>query len=114
MEELGKKFYRIKDVSEFIGVPETTIRYWEREFPELSPMRTGRGIRQYTPADIDIIRIINYLVKTKGLRIEAAKEQMKINRKNISKKIKVLDELLELRDDLTAMLKTLGKRERKG
>lgn len=111
MEELGKKYYRIGDVAEFIGVPVTTIRYWEQEFPEISPIRKSRGIRYYTPADIETLRILHYLLKVKGLRIEAAKQQMLINRKNISKKIKVLDELAEVRSELEVMLKTLGKRK---
>lgn len=110
MEEFGKKYYKIGDVAEFIGVPETTIRYWEREFPEISPMRAGRRIRYYTPADIETLRIIHFLLKVKGLRIDAAKTQMQINRKNISKKLKVLDELQDIRSELEVMLKSLAKR----
>ncbi len=110
MEDLDKKYYKIRDVADFIGVPVTTIRYWEKEFPDISPLRSGRGIRHYTPSDIEILRIVHYLIKVRGLRIEAAKEQMRINRKNISKKIKVLDELKELRGELESMLKILGKR----
>lgn len=110
MEDFDKKYYRIGDVAEFIGVPVTTVRYWEKEFPEISPARKSRGIRYYTPSDIETLRIIHYLLKVKGLKIEAAKQQMQINRKNISKKIKVLDELTEIRSELEVMLKTLGKR----
>lgn len=110
MEEFGKKYYKIKDVAEFIGVPESTIRYWEKEFTELSPMRAGRGIRYYSPVDIETLRIIHFLLKVKGLRIDAAKMQMQTNRKNISKKVKVIDELTDIRNELEAMLKTLAKR----
>lgn len=111
MEDLDKKYYKIRDVADFIGVPMTTIRYWEQEFAELSPMRTSRGIRHYTPADIETLRIIHYLLKIKGLRIEAAKLQMQINRKNISKKLKVLDELADVKEELNVMLKALSKRK---
>lgn len=110
MEDLGKKYYKIGDVADFLDVPETTIRYWEREFPEISPMRGGRNIRYYSPADIETLRIIHFLLKVKGLRIDAAKTQMQINRKNISKKLKVLDELQDIRSELEVMLKTLAKR----
>lgn len=111
MEDLDKKYYRIGDVAEFIGVPESTIRYWEQEFTEVSPKRVSRNIRLYTPDDIQTLRIIHYLLKVRGLRIEAAKTQMQVNRKNISRRLKVLDELTEVRDELTVMLKTLGKRK---
>ncbi len=111
MEDLDKKYYRIGDVAEFIGVPESTIRYWEQEFTEVSPKRVSRNVRLYTPDDIQTLRIIHYLLKVRGLRIEAAKTQMQVNRKNISRRLKVLDELTEVRDELTVMLKTLGKRK---
>ena len=111
MEDLDKKYYKISDVAEFLGVQPTTIRYWENEFPELSPLRTSSGIRQYTPADIETLRIIHYLLKTKGLKLEAAKLQFQHNRNNISKKLKVISELEELKTELTSMLKMLTKRK---
>lgn len=111
MEELDKKYYKIRDVAEFLGVTPVTIRYWEREFESVSPMRSASGIRYYTPSDIDTLRIIHYLLKTRGLKIEAAREQMRINSKNLSKRIKVIDQLIEMRTELDTMLKTLTKRK---
>ncbi len=110
MENFSKKYYKISDVAEFLGVPPATIRYWEREFPDISPERTSTGLRQYTPADIETLRIIHYLVKIKGLKVDAAKAQFKKNRNNISKKLKVISELQDLRSELEVMLMTLTKR----
>lgn len=110
MDELSKKYYRIRDVADFLGVPQATIRYWELEFPEISPSRTQTGIRQYTPADIETLRIIHYLIKTKGLKMEAAKAQFRQNRDNISKKLNVINELHDIRSELEVMLKSLSKR----
>lgn len=110
MDDLSKRYYKIGDVAEFIGVPQGTIRYWELEFPEVSPSRTPTGMRQYTPSDIETLRIIHYLIKIKGLKVEAAKEQMKNNRDNISKKLKVFSELQDIRSELEVMLKALSKR----
>ncbi len=111
MYDLSKKYYRIGDVADFLGVPQATIRYWEIEFPEISPARTSTGLRQYTPADIETLRIIHYLIKTKGLKVEAAKAQLKLNRDNISKKLKVINELHDIRSELEVMLKSLSKRK---
>ncbi len=110
MENFSKKYYKISDVAEFLGVPPATIRYWEREFPNISPDRTSTGLRQYTPDDIETLRIIHYLVKIKGLKVEAAKAQFRQNRNNISKKLKIISELQELRSELEVMLMTLTKR----
>lgn len=112
MDELGKKYYKIRDVADMLGVPQTTLRYWEREFCEIEPTRTIRGQRQYSPSDIETLRIIHYLLKTRGLKMDAAKRQMEINRDNISKRIKVLRELGEIRDELSSMLGALGKRRK--
>ncbi len=111
MEDLGKKFYKIRDVADFLGVPTATLRYWETEFPEINPSRTPSGIRQYTPADVETLKIIHYLIRVKGLKVEAARQQMKRNRDNISKKLKVINELQDLRSELEIMLKTLTKRK---
>ncbi|MDE7347790.1 MAG: MerR family transcriptional regulator [Muribaculaceae bacterium] len=110
MDELSKKYYRIGDVADFLGIPQATIRYWELEFPEISPSRTSKGIRQYTPSDIETLSIIHYLIKIKGLKMEAAKAQLRLNRDNISKKVKVIKELEDLRSELEVMLKALTKR----
>ncbi|MDE7380898.1 MAG: MerR family transcriptional regulator, partial [Muribaculaceae bacterium] len=58
LEEYGKKYYKIKDVAEFVGVNPSTLRFWEKEFPEINPMRTASGIRYYTPQDIETLKII--------------------------------------------------------
>ena len=111
MEEFNKKYYKIKDVAEFLGVSQATIRYWEIEFPEINPSRTPTGLRQYTPSEIETLRIIHYLIKIKGLKMEAAKAQFRNNRDNITKKLKVISELQDLRSELQVMLLTLTKRK---
>lgn len=110
MDELSKKYYKIRDVSDFLNVPQATLRYWETEFPEISPSRTPTGMRQYSPSDIETLRIIHYLLKIKGLKMDAAKAQFRQNRNNISQKLKVISELQDLRSELEVMLKTLTKR----
>lgn len=110
MEEFDKKYYRIRDVADFIGVPQTTIRFWEQEFEELNPQRTTHGRRHYTGTDIETLRVIHYLLKIKGLRLDAAKSQLKAQKKRISRKLKALDELTDVRSELEVLLKTLSKR----
>lgn len=110
MRELTKKYYKIKDVAEILNVSEPTLRYWEREFPEVSPMRSTSNQRYYTPEDIEILRIIYYLVKVRGLKIESAKEQMRLNKTNITKRMDIINKLLDVKDELQMMLGGLEKR----
>lgn len=111
MDELEKKYYKISDVSELLGVPASTLRYWETEFPELTPKRSRSNQRYYTPEDITQLRVIHYLIKVKGLRLEAAKEELRTNRSNISNRIKIIETLTATRNELDEILKGLSKRK---
>lgn len=108
--DLNKKYFKIREVAEILGVSQPTLRYWESEFPEIKPMRSMSNQRFYTRDDITTLRIIYYLVKVRGLRIEAAKEQMRLNKKNISKRMDIIDKLSDVRDELELMLHALEKR----
>ena len=111
MQELDKKYYKINDVAEFIGVPQSTLRYWEKEFPQCAPKRSIHNRRYYTPENIEQLRIIHFLLKERGLRIDAAKEQLRVNAANISKRFEVITRLTGVRDTLDKLLKTLRKRD---
>lgn len=110
MEDLDKQYYKIRDVAELLGVNTSTLRYWESEFPEITPRRSRTNQRYYRPEDIKTIRMIHYLVKVKGLRIDAAKEEIASNRKNISRRLEVIELLTNTRNELKEMLNALGKR----
>ena len=45
-------------------------------------------------------RLIDYLVKEKGMKIEAACAEINRNRDNVSKRIEVIDKLRKIRDQL--------------
>ncbi len=111
MEELNKNYYKIKEVAEILNVPQSTLRFWEKEFPIIKPTRNGSNIRYYKPSDIETLRIIHYLIKTKGLKIDAAKAQLRSNRYNVSRRIEIIDRLTSVRNDLQNLLNALGSRK---
>lgn len=111
INDLSKKYYKISEVSEILGITPSTIRFWENEFPEVSPMRSVGNQRFYTPEDVEALRIIYFLLKIKGLKIDAAKEQMRLNRANISKKAEIVKRLQDVRDELEMISKALSKRK---
>ena len=54
-----KLYYSIKEVAGMIGVNESLLRYWEKEFPHLRPKTIStNNVRQYTEKDIEQIRLI--------------------------------------------------------
>ncbi|MBO5029983.1 MAG: MerR family transcriptional regulator [Muribaculaceae bacterium] len=111
MDELDKQYYKIRDVAEMLGVPASTLRYWEKEFPQCAPRRSAGNVRYYKPADIEQLRIIKYLVKDKGLKIEAAKEQLRVNSGNVSRQQAVIERLQSVRDRLEELRKALNIRK---
>ena len=107
MRELDKKFYKIGDVSEILGIPESTLRYWETQFTIIKPKRNKKNIRYYTPNDIEIISKVYYLVKEKGLKLDAAQAQIRHNRDGVDKRFDAIEQLKDIKQQLLAFQKAL-------
>ena len=109
--ELSKVYYRIAEVSEFVGVPQSTLRYWEKEFPrEVKPMRNSGNIRYYTPEQVETLKLIKFLVHTRGMKGEAARKELRGNSKNVSRRVEIIEKLQEVRAELKNILGALEKR----
>ena len=103
-----KLYYSIKEVAEMFDLNESTLRFWETEFPYLKPKTTGPSkVRQYTEKDIEQIKLIHNLVKVRGFKLAAAKKIINSNRDGANKKAEVLTRLMSVRDDLQALKKQL-------
>ena len=109
--DLNKKFYKISDVAAILGIPATTLRYWEKEFTIIKPRRNAKNIRFYTPNDIETIRKVYYLVKEKGLKLDAAQEQIRRNRANVDKRFEVIERLKGIKQELLELDEALSKLE---
>lgn len=103
-----KKFYSIQEVAAMYDVNESLLRFWETQFPQLAPKRAGRGVRQYTKEDIDIVGVIHRLVKQRGLKIAAARELMKKNKQGTFRALQAVDMLKDIRARLVEMRSQLG------
>ena len=103
-----KLYYSIKEVASMVGVSESLLRYWEKEFHHLRP-KTGKvnNIRQYTEKDIEQIKLIYNLVKVRGFKLSAARKYLNQNREGAERSSEVLDKLISVRDELTLLKKQL-------
>lgn len=103
-----KLYYSIKEVAQMFGINESTLRYWETEFPNLRPKTVGSNkVRQYTDANVEDIRIIYNLVKVRGFKLVAARKMLSSNRKGVETSSEILDTLLSVRDELQELRKQL-------
>lgn len=108
-DSLSKQFYKIREVSEMLNIPESTLRFWEGKFTILKPRRNAGNTRFYSPQDIEKIRLINYLVKEKKMRIDAVEEQLRRDPSGVSRRIDALNRLKAIRDKLQTLLNTLNR-----
>lgn len=102
-----KKYYSIKEVSEMLDIPDSTLRYWEKEFKEISPKKNSKGIRQYTASDIEQIRLVNHLVKEKSLTIKGAKTRMQENPQTTQDTHDIVARLQAVKAELLAICEEL-------
>lgn len=109
MDSLSKKYYKISEVAELLNIPASTLRFWERSFTVIKPRRNDHGTRFYTPSDIEKISMIYYLVKEKGLKLEAAQEQIRLNPKGVELTHRTVERLKQVRSTLQNMLDGLNQ-----
>ncbi len=74
---IKKLYYSIGEVSEITGLKQYVLRYWESEFPSLSPSKNRAGNRVYKERDIQYIQLIKHLLYDKKYTIEGAKQKLK-------------------------------------
>ena len=102
-----KLYYSIGEVAMMFDVNESLLRYWEKEFPIISPKKAGGNVRQYRKEDIENIRLVYHLVKEKGMTLQGAKQKLKMNRETTIRTTEILDRLKLIREELVSMRKEL-------
>jgi DNA-binding transcriptional MerR regulator len=101
----GNKHYTIGEISELTGIKQTVLRFWEKEFPKLTPVKNKFGHRVYEEKHIEMILKIKSLLYEKGLTIKGAKdildfgEDKLINKIFLRSKIRELLDILKRKDD---------------
>ncbi len=103
-----KMIYTTHEVAEIFNVNDSTIRYWETQFPQIAPKVGDFGVRQYTQSDIDKVRVVYNLVKVRGFKIAAAKKMLNANIDEVNKTTDVINALMEVRDELMEIKKQLS------
>ncbi|MBQ1925765.1 MAG: MerR family transcriptional regulator, partial [Proteobacteria bacterium] len=71
-----KSYYKIGELSKFLGLEPHIIRYWETLFPDIRPETTGTNRKLYTRSDLETLAVIRYLVREAQFSIEGAKQRI--------------------------------------
>jgi len=72
----GKRYFTIGEVSELCAVKPHVLRYWEQEFPQLSPVKRRGNRRYYQRQDVLMIRQIRGLLYDQGFTIGGARQRL--------------------------------------
>jgi DNA-binding transcriptional MerR regulator len=72
----GKRYFTIGEVSELCAVKPHVLRYWEQEFPQLSPVKRRGNRRYYQRHDVLMIRQIRGLLYEQGFTIGGARQRL--------------------------------------
>lgn len=79
-KNIEKKYYSISEVANILHVSTSLIRFWESTFKSLKPPKNKKGIRRYTKADIENLRLIHHLVKKQGYTLQGASKVLQNNK----------------------------------
>jgi DNA-binding transcriptional MerR regulator len=72
----GKKYFRIGEVSELIGVESYVLRYWENEFKAIRPIKSKSGHRVYGASDVVTLHQIRHLLHVEKFSVKGAKKRL--------------------------------------
>ena len=105
--EQEKLWYGIGETAEALGVPASTLRFWEKEFDMIKPRKNKKGDRFYSKNDISILRTIQYLTKVKGYTLQGAKTAIKTNFMKEAETAAIVDTLTKIKEKLLDVKKLL-------
>lgn len=71
-----KLYYKIGEACKILDIQPYVLRYWETEFPFLSPNKSKSGQRVYNDREIEVIRRIKELLYDEGYTIAGAKKKL--------------------------------------
>jgi DNA-binding transcriptional MerR regulator len=69
-------YFKIGDVARICGVETYVLRFWETQFPQLKPNKSGTGQRLYRRHDVELALKIKHLVHTEGYTLLGARQAL--------------------------------------
>jgi DNA-binding transcriptional MerR regulator len=105
----GKRYFTIGEVSELCGVKAHVLRYWEQEFPQLSPVKRRGNRRYYQRDDVMTIRQIRNLLYEQGYTIGGAKQKLEADESNAdggARRAQLIREMIQELEEVLEVLKS--------
>ncbi len=81
-----KLYFRIGEVARICEVPTYVLRFWESEFHQLKPNKSGTGQRLYRKRDVEMTLRIKRLLYDEGYTIPGARQVFQTEARELRKK----------------------------
>ncbi len=114
-----KLYFRIGEVARLCAVPAYVLRFWESEFSQLKPNKSGTGQRLYRKRDVEMALNIKRLLYDEGYTIAGARQAFQAETKKksgqpdlplpTSASVKEEQRLGKVRNELRELLGLLSK-----
>lgn len=98
-----KLYFSISEVATLLSVKESLLRFWEREVSIFKIRKSEGGTRQYTQADIDLLRQFQLLVREQGMTLTGAAAKLKANPNALSRNLQIIQRLEAVKTELLAI-----------
>ena len=67
-------YFKIGDVARICALETYVLRFWETQFPQLKPNKSGTGQRLYRRRDVELVLEIKRLVHAEGYTLAGARQ----------------------------------------
>lgn len=71
-----KRYFKIGEAAEIVGVEPHVLRFWEGEFAGLQPEKSGGRQRVYSRADVELLLKIRHLLYVEKFTIAGARQRL--------------------------------------
>jgi DNA-binding transcriptional MerR regulator len=69
-------YFKIGDVAEICRLEPYVLRFWETQFPQLRPNKSGTGQRLYRRREVELVLEIKRLVHAEGYTLAGARQAL--------------------------------------
>jgi DNA-binding transcriptional MerR regulator len=99
-------YFKIGDVARICALETYVLRFWESQFPQLKPNKSGTGQRLYRRRDVEMVLEIKRLVHEEGYTIPGARQALEqaAPKRNPQSTLPLPADRAERRDKLAAII----------
>lgn len=72
-----RKYFKIGEVAQIVGVEPHVLRYWQTQFPQVRPQKSRSGHRLYKRRDVETLLGIRELLHVQRFTIAGAKQALR-------------------------------------